>query len=442
MTRIILTLLMLPLCLSGMGQKKVIVADSISRRPLPNASVFDSRGRFIGTTGPGGSLPAISASEYPVTIRYMGFRETTVSAPAPDTVFMPENVMELTGIVVESRRRKMLHMLAYVREYSDLSTYTDTVSLFREKIVDYMLPVESGTGFNGWSTPRILKSESYYRFTDAHGLDSVSDRCNNHFSWADWVGIPHGVRLPLQLRSDGNGTATLRGKYSPRELWIKDDGRLTVDVDVLADTVGRKWVPGLATFFRKDIDFERLGVRFSYDNATDTLLSPIDLAGYSFNIESHGRGHGMFRFNRTDEPFFVSTYAEVYLIDKEYLTIKEAKKWARLKSGITDGLTVCAPPEAPGLQPSVLRLIARVNDMNHDRTRLALVPDRNLAGRPAGKWNPARAMLQRLKGLVGIDRIAGKRKLNRRWKEFRRERREINRHRAVEPADSTAHGTR
>lgn len=34
----------------------------------------------------------------------------------------------------------------------------------------------------------------------------------------------------------------------------------------------------------------------------------------------------MFRFNRNDEPFFVNTFAEVYILDKEYITVKEARR--------------------------------------------------------------------------------------------------------------------
>ena len=32
----------------------------------------------------------------------------------------------------------------------------------------------------------------------------------------------------------------------------------------------------------------------------------------------------MFRFNKLNEPFFVSTQADVYILDKEFITIKEA----------------------------------------------------------------------------------------------------------------------
>lgn len=106
---------------------------------------------------------------------------------------------QLPEVVVESPRHRILHILAYVRECSTLSTCTDTVFLFREKMVDYMLP-SKGVSFKGWSRPRILKSRSFYRFTDAGGLDSVSDNCNHHFSWSDWMGIAPSAELPSCLR--------------------------------------------------------------------------------------------------------------------------------------------------------------------------------------------------------------------------------------------------
>lgn len=86
---------------------------------------------------------------------------------------------ELPEVLVLSKNHKVLHMLAYVREYSTLTTYTDTVFLFREKMVDYMLPV-FGAKFEGWTKPRVLTSRSYYQFKDSRGLDSVSDVSNYH----------------------------------------------------------------------------------------------------------------------------------------------------------------------------------------------------------------------------------------------------------------------
>ena len=72
---------------------------------------------------------------------------------------------------------------------------------------------------------------------------------------------------------------------------------------------------------------------------------PADLAGYSFDIESNGRGHGMFMFNRVDQPYCVSTYGEVYVIDKEYVTVKEARKWEKRQMSGRD-IAIFEPAEA------------------------------------------------------------------------------------------------
>ena len=116
-----------------------VVADSLSRAGLPNASVFDSRGRLVGTCDANGRIPYVTEADFPVTVRHLGFKERTVRAAVQDTVFLQESFMELPEVVFESRQHRVLHLLAYVREYSTLTTYADTVTLFREKMVDYML---------------------------------------------------------------------------------------------------------------------------------------------------------------------------------------------------------------------------------------------------------------------------------------------------------------
>ena len=188
-------------------------------------------------------------------------------------------------------------MLAYVREYSTLTTYTDTVFLFREKMVDYMLPA-SGSKFKGWSKPRVITSKSYYQFKDSRGLDSVSDVSNHHFSWSDWIGIVSTVTIPETLRTVENGSDTIKGKYSPTEIWVKKKDSVNVSVNVMADTASRKWVRDLSGFFKKELNFESFSIDFRYENVLGDFVSPLDLTSYSFKIASEGRGHEMYRFNK------------------------------------------------------------------------------------------------------------------------------------------------
>lgn len=403
--------------------RNAVVVDSVTRMSLPSASVFDCRGVAIGITNPNGRLPLISAERYPIIVRYLGYKERMVSEAGADTIFMQENISELPEIVVESRQHKVMHILAYVREYSTLTTYTDTVFLFREKMVDYMLVPNKKTRFKGWANPRVLACKSYYRFTDVLGLDSVSDEGNYHFSWSDWVGIPSVIAMPEKLRKQECGADTLRGKYRPTEIWMKNNDRVSVGVNVLADTLSRKWVPNLSGFLRKDdFEFENIRVRFRYEDVVGDSISPLDISGYSFNIDSNGRGHDMFKFNRIDESFFVSTYAEIYIMDKEYITIKEAKKWDKRKFSVGE-FEIYEPMDAPELTPSVYALVERVENINKERIRLMQTPDQRLVSRNVGNRNfkIGYRALSMLKQLVGISQIKSRRNRTKQWDEFKKE---------------------
>jgi len=141
-------------------ERHAVVADSATGCPLSDAVVFDLHGKYIGTCESDGALPFIYSDEYPVTVRLMGYEERNIPVATTDTIFMKEQILELPEFVVESREHRVLHMLAYVREYSTLSTYSDTIFMFREKMVDYMLPSDNKVRFNGWNNPRILTSKS------------------------------------------------------------------------------------------------------------------------------------------------------------------------------------------------------------------------------------------------------------------------------------------
>lgn len=126
----ILHISLMPLCGAN---RNIVVADSSSHAPLSNASIFDRNGTMIGISSSKGRMPYISSSQYPITVRYLGYKETSFSSPDADTIFLSQFISDLPEIVVESRQHSLLHMLAYVREYSTLTTYTDTIFLFREK---------------------------------------------------------------------------------------------------------------------------------------------------------------------------------------------------------------------------------------------------------------------------------------------------------------------
>lgn len=341
-----------------------------------------------------------------------------------DTTFLWDKVSELPQLDVKTKRKRLLHILAYVREYSTMTTINDTVFLFREKMVDYMYNPDKNLRFKGWSNPRTLKSRSYYRFSDCEGLDSVSDVCDHHFSWSDWIGVNPGARLPARLSKPTVGCDTVHARFVPSELWKRDRDRVSVGVDVLADTLNCRWVPDISWFFHRDIDFYEMKVNLEYDNVLADTLTPGELTGYSFYIESNGRGREMFRFGEGNVPYYVKTDVNVYILDKDYITVKEAKKWKNWKID-EEEIDIYEPAGTPEVSHDILALIERVEKIDKAGIIIDNVPDQRMVSKHFGhrgrNFTFGRRALHALKGAVGISSYKGRRNLNRGWDQFRKE---------------------
>lgn len=310
-------------------------------------------------------------------------------------------LIDLPELLVNSRDKQVLHILAYVREYSTMTTYSDTVRLYREKWVDFMVPTLKAR-YRGWLNPRLLTSRSYYRFSDNMGLDSVSDRYRNNFSWGDWVGIAGNIAIPEKLRDAVEGNDTLRGKYSPYEIWRRKGEDFHVEVNLIADSLARRWTPAMRGFFESHLDFDRFYARYDYANVISDKLYASDLNKMEFDIESVGRGRDMFRFNRQGEQFYVTTHGEIYIADKEYISVREAKKWES-KSIDRETMELLAPPSSvPDLDLPTAELVARVEAIDHDGVRLNLTPDKRLGGREIKALTRKQKILKSLKSLIGL----------------------------------------
>lgn len=327
------------------------------------------------------------------------------------------SMTQLPEVLVESSRRNMLHVMAYVREYSQLTTYSDTVFLFREKLVDFMIPGKKAH-YRGWRIPRVIKSESYYHFVDSGGLDSVSDSSRHHFSWSDWMGLPPEMPFPPNMSKNFVETDTLFGKYSPMEIWSKQKDSVSVYVNILADTLARRWVPNMKSFFQKDdVEFEGFKMQLNYDNVLGAELLRRDLQNYTYHVDAMGRGYSMFRFNNREESFYATTDAEVYFVDREYITEGEAKKWAKGKHSKED-VEIMVPPEAPPIEDDILALIERIKNMDKKAVRLAEAPDQNMK-RMERNRSKGGEFLRYLKNIIGISDANAKRSQNKQWKKFR-----------------------
>ena len=352
------------------------VIDDESRMPLARVSIFDHTGKMIATGDDNGSLPDLYPGAYPLTLRSLGYSDKKVSSPGDTVIEMTCMAYDLPEVKVDTRRRPILHLTGYLREISSMSSSFDTVMLYREKWVDFMIPAEKEKHFKGWTDPRILKSKSYYKFTDAWGRDSVSDRINHHFSWSDWLSLPPRVNQPKMIVRNRQISDTIMGKYSSAEVWRRDSTNIRVDVDVLADTLRGKWAPRLNSRLWRDLDFERLLLTFEYSDCDTFSVKPQNIDRMSCYIESMGRGHDMFRFKtRYDNILNVTTYVDLVIADREYLTVKDAKRMEKDQLFALEEASLVLQSEKMPRDSVINDLIARVNAIDHDQRRLGMEID-------------------------------------------------------------------
>ncbi|MDE6534403.1 MAG: hypothetical protein K2K82_00155 [Muribaculaceae bacterium] len=308
--------------------------------------------------------------------------------------------IKLKEVTVNARSREVLHTLGYVREFSELTAGSDTVFLFREKWVDFMLPSISVKRFKGWNLPRILSSKSYYHFTNAEGLDSVSDRFSHHFSWADWMQIPGRIKLPQNVYN-GNGTDTIHGRYRPTEIWRRADDRIDLTVNVIADTTSRRWVPALNSFFQRGLDFERFDVRYLLKDISGDCLTPHNLDAMTVTIESNGRGRDLYKFNRPQVAYYVRTYAEMFVADREYISVRDAQKIEQ--NPFTESeLQRLVPADVSDLDPAIISLIARVNAIDTLAVKTNLPVDQNIGSLDLIPLTRKQKIVRRLRGMLGL----------------------------------------
>lgn len=301
---------------------------------------------------------------------------------ALSAVFADRPVVSLPEVVVGNRDRQVLHMLGYLREYSTLTTYGDTIFLFREKTVDFMVPSYKVKNFKGWLKPRILASRSYFHFTSGAGLDSVSDRFGQHFSWSDWVGLNDNIEVPNSLRTEITANDTVFGRYSPARIWRRTGEDMSLDINMLADSINAPWVPDLRNYIYGHpgtVEFNEFKLTLNYKGIDNTILLVDNLDNMTFDIETSGRARNMFRVFRADQPLYVSTHAELYIIDREYIPVKLAKNWDKNANELTE-VGILVSPEAPPLEARIVNLKDRVESIDHVGRHLDTPLDRKVAG--------------------------------------------------------------
>ncbi len=337
--------------------------DASTNAPLPLASITDRSGNVVGMTDKLGVIPELQKGRYPITFNYMGYASLQIQKPAEDDVKMIQRDYELPEIVIIPGSRPLLHLTGYMREITSVLSSSDSVTLFKESVVDFLVPVEK-TKVKGWNKARELASKTYVRMSNSSGLDSVSTNHEYEFIlWGNRKGlIPSAAKIPDKIKGTDVACDTIMGKYYPKIIWLKNGDVIRWYGDALANEKNHITTPWALKLFGLTTDVTEISENYVFDTPDGGFIRPTDLRQVSVTIDMLAKGKLFKKTFDSSSPVNVRTYMELYLTDREFLSEEEGKSLKK-EIPIIESSDILAPTNANPLHPAIIRTVERVNSL-------------------------------------------------------------------------------
>lgn len=337
------------------------LVDAETKAPLPLASITDRSGNVVGMTDKTGVIPALTKVSYPITFNYMGYASLQVQEPAEDDVKMIQQDYELPEIVIIPGARPLLHLTGYMREVTSVLSSSDSVTLFKESVVDFLVPVEKSK-VKGWNKARELASRTYVRMTNSSGLDSIST--GHEYEYMLWGNshsmIPSATKIPDIIKDTDVACDTVMGKYYPKIIWWKNGDITRWHGDALANEKNHVTSPWPLKLLGLTTDFTEISKNYVFNTPDRDFIRPTDLKQVSMTIDMLAKGKLFKKTFDSSSPVNVRTYVELYLTDREFLTENEGKGLKKEILSIEPS-DIVPPTNANPLHPAIRRTVERVN---------------------------------------------------------------------------------
>lgn len=289
------------------------LVDAETKAPLPLASITDRSGNVVGMTDKSGVIPELQKDRYPITFNYVGYASLQILKPAEDDVKMIQQDYELPEIVVIPGSRPLLHLTGYMREITSVLSSSDSVAIFKESVVDFLVPVEK-TKVKGWNKARELASKTYVRMSNSSGLDSVST--NHEYEFMLWGNshnlVPSVTKIPDKIKGADIAYDTIMGKYYPKIIWQKNGDVTRWNSDALASEKNHVTSPLALKLLGLTTEFTEVSKNYVFNTPDMDFISPSDLRQVSMTIDMLAKGKVFKKSFDSSSPVNVRTYVEFF----------------------------------------------------------------------------------------------------------------------------------
>lgn len=340
---------------------QVRVVDATNQTPISAASVFDAVGNMVGFTWGDGTLSDIPVTEYPLTVRCMGYEPITIDRAEDKAWPMNPIAYELEEVVIVPVKRNVLKQIFYVREYFSMSSQKDTMTIFKEHMADRFVPTSKDAKFGGDASLRILATRDYARFKFSE-KDSVV--CESEKPFPSMLPIfdleEEEVKAPESFltSTSTNKIHEEQGKSGPVSIYKQNDQTFTEIIDILAIKKSHTWSPWPLKLLGYTMEAKQFYYHQTYRVNDKGVYYPKDFLEGSFVMEADGRGKNFRKILDSDKPIMIRTMIELYVVDREYLSKEEAKDEYKHKP---TNVSFQIPSTIPGLNKATQDLIDRAH---------------------------------------------------------------------------------
>lgn len=311
-----------------LSAKSVVVLDGSDSTPVEGATVISDRGMILGITDVKGIIKVDPDKDFPLVIRSVGFQPTTIRQSS-DTIKLQPATYELSEIQISPGEHPIQKLTCYVREYSSGATTSDTIQFYADYMVVGYSTEAKVKGFKKGDEVLFIRNERRAaRFANSESLDSVSvpspygDASMLSFKKA-LVGIPKKLIEETEKIRNGDVSDTIMGKYGISEIYKKTDNLYTRTYDVLSEYKDHKWSPWFFKILGMTFETDKLQQSFAYKSNSERKYGLQDFIYSSGTLHGLGKGKILKRLLRQKDDMEIDSYAEIYLLNVEYLSLEE-----------------------------------------------------------------------------------------------------------------------
>lgn len=346
---------------------EVRITDATTGQPLPKASLFDKFGLFIGVADDKGVVPStISNLSYPLNIRYVGYQPIEVASPDAGIVGMQESTYDLPEIVVDDVARNLLYLQAFVRDFTTLEDANDTLGHYTEQIVDYVIPIGKKAKFKGWKKPRTLATKTYKQIKAERknkSVDSLSYN-ENYQKFSPGFSITDKFVMPTPIAAGEVTEYVIDGKYSPEEKWFVIGDNYIVEKDAMSDYKDHYFQPAFLKMFAASAAMSKNESRYKFEKG-DKAPGVENLVEASLTWDMILKGKLFKKLSQASDDSKINDYAEMFIIDRAYLTAEEAKDLKKNPPVIESDFKIPSGIPAPPAEIQKLKEKAKKNGNKH-----------------------------------------------------------------------------